>query len=98
MGAGSADRRAQTPRSKYEASRPPRQRSCRDAAPGAVARLTPQTDGGAGMANIRVGINGFGRIGRNFLRARLQRGGDFEVVAANDIGDAPTFAHLLKYD
>jgi glyceraldehyde 3-phosphate dehydrogenase len=47
---------------------------------------------------IRVGINGFGRIGRNFFRAHLQRGGDFEIVAANDLGDAPTMAHLLKYD
>ncbi|HSB38355.1 MAG TPA: type I glyceraldehyde-3-phosphate dehydrogenase [Gaiellaceae bacterium] len=47
---------------------------------------------------IRIGINGFGRIGRNFFRAHLQRGGDFEVVAANDLGDAETMAHLLKYD
>jgi glyceraldehyde 3-phosphate dehydrogenase len=47
---------------------------------------------------IRVGINGFGRIGRNFLRAHLQRGGEFEIVAANDVGDATTMAHLLKYD
>ncbi len=47
---------------------------------------------------IRVGINGFGRIGRNFFRAHLQRGGDFEVVAANDLGDAVTMAHLLKFD
>ncbi|HEX7527118.1 MAG TPA: glyceraldehyde 3-phosphate dehydrogenase NAD-binding domain-containing protein, partial [Gaiellaceae bacterium] len=39
------------------------------------------------MAKIRVGINGFGRIGRNFLRAYLQHGGDFEIVAANDLGD-----------
>jgi glyceraldehyde 3-phosphate dehydrogenase len=46
----------------------------------------------------RVGINGFGRIGRNFFRAHLQRGGDFEVVAANDLGDAATMAHLLKHD
>ena len=46
----------------------------------------------------RVGINGFGRIGRNFFRAHLQRGGDFEIVAANDLGDAKTMAHLLKYD
>jgi len=46
----------------------------------------------------RVGINGFGRIGRNFYRAHLQRGGDFEVVAANDLGDAATMAHLLKHD
>jgi glyceraldehyde 3-phosphate dehydrogenase len=50
------------------------------------------------MAKIRVGINGFGRIGRNFLRAQAVRGGDFEVVAANDIGDTKTMAHLLKYD
>jgi glyceraldehyde 3-phosphate dehydrogenase len=47
---------------------------------------------------IRIGINGFGRIGRNFFRAHLQRGGDFEVVAANDLGDATTMAHLLKFD
>jgi glyceraldehyde 3-phosphate dehydrogenase (phosphorylating) len=50
------------------------------------------------MAKIRVGINGFGRIGRNFLRAQLAREGDFEIVAANDLGDAKTMAHLLKYD
>jgi glyceraldehyde 3-phosphate dehydrogenase len=50
------------------------------------------------MAKIRVGINGFGRIGRNFFRASLQRGGDFELVAANDIGDTKTMAHLLKHD
>ena len=50
------------------------------------------------MAKIRVGINGFGRIGRNFFRAHLQRGGDFEIVAANDLGDTKTMAHLLRYD
>ena len=50
------------------------------------------------MAKIRVGINGFGRIGRNFFRATLERGGDFELVAANDIGDTNTMAHLLKHD
>ena len=50
------------------------------------------------MAKIRVGINGFGRIGRNFFRAHLERGGDFEVVAANDLGDPKTMAHLLRYD
>ena len=50
------------------------------------------------MAKIRVGINGFGRIGRNFFRAQLERGGDFEIVAVNDLGDAKTMAHLLKYD
>ncbi len=50
------------------------------------------------MAKTRVGINGFGRIGRNFLRAHVQRRGDFEIVAVNDIGDTKTMAHLLKYD
>src|SRR5947208_10200423 len=50
------------------------------------------------MAKTRVGINGFGRIGRNFFRAHLERGGDFDVVAINDLGDAKTMAHLLKYD
>jgi glyceraldehyde 3-phosphate dehydrogenase len=50
------------------------------------------------MARLRVGINGFGRIGRNFFRAYLERGGDFDVVAFNDLGDAKTMAHLLKYD
>ena len=47
---------------------------------------------------IRVGINGFGRIGRNFFRAQLERGGELEIVAANDLGDPKTMAHLLKYD
>ena len=46
----------------------------------------------------RVGINGFGRIGRNFFRAHLERGGDFDIVAVNDLGDAQTMAHLLQYD
>src|SRR6185295_10167060 len=46
---------------------------------------------------IRVGINGFGRIGRNILRAALHDK-DLEFVAVNDITDAPTLAHLLKYD
>ena len=50
------------------------------------------------MAKTRVGINGFGRIGRNFLRAALERGGDFEIVAFNDLGDVPTMAHLLRFD
>jgi glyceraldehyde 3-phosphate dehydrogenase len=47
---------------------------------------------------IRVGVNGFGRIGRNFFRAVRQQGADVEIVAANDLGDVPTMAHLLKYD
>ncbi len=50
------------------------------------------------MARAKVGINGFGRIGRSFFRAHLQRQGDFDVVAANDLGDAKTMAHLLKHD
>jgi glyceraldehyde 3-phosphate dehydrogenase len=50
------------------------------------------------MANTRVGINGFGRIGRNFFRAALERDADFEIVAFNDLGDLKTMAHLLKYD
>jgi glyceraldehyde 3-phosphate dehydrogenase len=51
-----------------------------------------------GMAKTRVGINGFGRIGRNFFRAASERGGDFEIVAFNDLGDVNTMAHLLKHD
>jgi len=47
---------------------------------------------------IRVGINGFGRIGRNFYRAALAQDADIELVAFNDLGDIPMFAHLLKYD
>jgi len=48
---------------------------------------------------IRVGINGFGRIGRNFWRAATADGDrGFEIVAANDLGDIATMAHLLKYD
>jgi glyceraldehyde 3-phosphate dehydrogenase len=50
------------------------------------------------MAKTRVGINGFGRIGRNFFRAALQRDTDFELVAFNDLGDVATMAHLLAYD
>jgi glyceraldehyde 3-phosphate dehydrogenase len=46
----------------------------------------------------RVGINGFGRIGRNFFRAQNQLGADIEIVAVNDLGDAKTMAHLLRYD
>jgi glyceraldehyde 3-phosphate dehydrogenase len=47
---------------------------------------------------IRVGINGFGRIGRNFFRAQQQLGADIEIVAVNDLGDAATMAHLLRFD
>ena len=47
---------------------------------------------------VRVGINGFGRIGRNFFRAAKQRGADIDFVAANDLGSKDSMAHLLKYD
>ena len=47
---------------------------------------------------VRVGINGFGRIGRNFFRAAKQRGVDIDIVAVNDLGSLETMAHLLKYD
>ncbi|MDQ3914078.1 MAG: type I glyceraldehyde-3-phosphate dehydrogenase [Actinomycetota bacterium] len=46
----------------------------------------------------RIGINGFGRIGRNFFRAMKAAGSDLQLVAVNDLGDAETMAHLLKYD
>jgi glyceraldehyde 3-phosphate dehydrogenase len=48
--------------------------------------------------SIKVGINGFGRIGRNIYRAAFQLNPEVEIVAVNDLGDAATFAHLLKYD
>ena len=47
---------------------------------------------------VKVGINGFGRIGRNYFRALLAQGADIEVVAVNDLTDNKTLAHLLKYD
>ncbi len=47
---------------------------------------------------VRVGINGFGRIGRNFFRAAKQAGADIDFVAVNDLGDLKTMAHLLKFD
>ncbi|MEZ5322857.1 MAG: type I glyceraldehyde-3-phosphate dehydrogenase [Microthrixaceae bacterium] len=48
--------------------------------------------------SVRVGINGFGRIGRNFFRAAKARGADIDFVAVNDLGSLPTMAHLLKRD
>ena len=48
--------------------------------------------------SIRVGINGFGRIGRNFFRAAKKQGADIDFVAVNDLGSVATMAHLLKYD
>jgi glyceraldehyde 3-phosphate dehydrogenase len=50
------------------------------------------------MAPVKVGINGFGRIGRNLFRAAYEAGSELEFVAVNDITDAGTLAHLLKYD
>jgi glyceraldehyde 3-phosphate dehydrogenase len=47
---------------------------------------------------IRVGINGFGRIGRNYLRAAKQQGADLDIVGINDLTDSKTLAHLLRYD
>ena len=47
---------------------------------------------------VKVGINGFGRIGRNFFRAALTSKADIEIVAVNDLTDIATLAHLLKYD
>ena len=48
--------------------------------------------------SVKVGINGFGRIGRNYLRAALAQGSDIEIVAVNDLTDNAALAHLLKYD
>jgi glyceraldehyde 3-phosphate dehydrogenase len=50
------------------------------------------------VVTVRVGVNGFGRIGRNFFRAVRAGGHDIEIVAFNDLGDVATMAHLLKYD
>jgi glyceraldehyde 3-phosphate dehydrogenase len=50
------------------------------------------------MAKVRVGINGFGRIGRNLFRAAYEAGSELEFLAVNDITDVKTLAHLLKYD
>ncbi|HEY5871742.1 MAG TPA: type I glyceraldehyde-3-phosphate dehydrogenase [Gaiellaceae bacterium] len=47
---------------------------------------------------VRVGINGFGRIGRNFFRAQHALGSDLDIVAVNDLADAKTMTHLLRYD
>ena len=50
------------------------------------------------MSGVRVGINGFGRIGRNIMRAALEKKADIDFVAVNDLTSAATLAHLLKYD
>lgn len=48
--------------------------------------------------SVKIGINGFGRIGRNYFRAALAQGADLDIVAVNDLTDPKTLAHLLKYD
>ena len=48
--------------------------------------------------SVKIGINGFGRIGRNFFRAALEKGSDLEIVAVNDLDSPTALAHLLKYD
>jgi glyceraldehyde 3-phosphate dehydrogenase len=48
--------------------------------------------------SVKIGINGFGRIGRNYFRAALAKGSELEIVAVNDLTDTRTLAHLLKYD
>src|SRR5215208_2008506 len=58
----------------------------------------PPSNGGEQRMALRVGINGFGRIGRNVFRAAHERGADIEWVGVNDITDTQTLAHLLKYD
>ena len=50
------------------------------------------------IVTTRIGINGFGRIGRNYFRAALAQGADIEIVAVNDLTSPETLAHLLKYD
>jgi glyceraldehyde 3-phosphate dehydrogenase len=62
-----------------------------------LARRTGAPEHG-GTVTVRVGINGFGRIGRNYFRAALAKGSDLEIVAVNDLTDNKALAHLLKYD
>src|SRR5512144_290429 len=64
----------------------------------ADSRREGPAPGRAPLVTVRVGINGFGRIGRNFFRAVLASGADFEIVGVNDLTDNKTLAHLLKYD
>src|SRR6188472_1435611 len=66
-------------------------------------RLAPSVQVAIGLppkihAMTRIAINGFGRIGRNFFRAAAARGVKLDIVAINDLTDAKTLAHLLKYD
>src|ERR1700712_5341380 len=62
-------------------------------APGCGRALAPGVS-----LSVKIGINGFGRIGRNFFRAALAKGSDIEIVAVNDLDNPAALAHLLKYD
>src|SRR6478735_9275920 len=67
-----------------------------------MVRVTPRTEptrlSRSTSVTVRVGINGFGRIGRNFFRAVRASGADIEIVGVNDLTDNAVLAHLLKYD
>ena len=63
-----------------------------------LSRTALRYEGRTARMPLRVGINGFGRIGRNVFRAAQEQGADIEFVAVNDLTDAKTLAHLLKYD
>ena len=88
-GATAASSRRASSSSGSPAAGSTRSRTCATCAASTRSRprLAAANETGERMA-IRVGINGFGRIGRNFFRAQLERGGDIEIVAANDLGDA----------
>ena len=72
--------------------------NARSAASGVTAAPSSSTHERSSAVTIRVGINGFGRIGRNFFRAVRASGADIEIVGVNDLTDNATLAHLLKYD
>src|SRR5438093_259067 len=66
-----------------------------------VRRQGPERDNAeakGGAVATRVGINGFGRIGRNFFRAYLERSPGYEIVAVNDLAPADVLAHMLRFD
>jgi len=63
-----------------------------------VHKSARQPEGSPATVTVRVGINGFGRIGRNFFHAIVASGADVEVVGINDLAAAPILAHFLKYD
>src|SRR5690606_9209779 len=75
---------------------PRRDRGRDDVGPRARPQRNKQEE--SEMAQVKVAINGFGRIGRNLFRAAYERDADIDIVAVNDIADVATLAHLLKYD